>query len=71
MKDFVTVVILICIFVGTPMFFLGRFIEKTFYLMGLIKGEQSQSKLGNRLFWCGGALFSIGLLLLLFVFPKL
>lgn len=71
MKDFVTVVILICIFIGIPMFFLGRFIEKTLYLMGFFTGKQSESKLGERLFWCGAAIFSLGMLLLIFVFPEL
>jgi hypothetical protein len=71
MKDFVTWTTLACLFVGIPMFFAGRLIEKTLHLMGLIKGEPSQSRLAEWLTWCGAGLFAVGLLLLLFVFPKL
>ncbi len=70
MKDVVLWVMMVCFLVGTPIFFLGQFIEKTIHLIWLFKGEDSQSKLGVRLFWCGAGLFSLGILLALFVYPK-
>ena len=72
MKDFVTLAILFCILVGIPMFFIGMFIEKTRRLMNFFKEEDMpESKWGDRLFWCGAAIFAVGLLLIFFVMPKL
>ncbi len=71
MKEFVMWGSVACLGIGIPMFFVGRFIEKGQRLMKVMKGTESRSKLGDRLFWCGTGLFVIGLLLMLFVYPKL
>ncbi len=71
MKDFVLWIMVICLLIGIPMFFLGQFIEKTVHLLWLFGSNKAESKLGDRLFWCGLGMFAIGLVLALWVYPNL
>lgn len=74
MKDFVTLASLGCVLIGTPLFFIGRMIEKGDRLMTILgrgEADSSRAKLGDRLFWMGAGLFTAGLVLMLFVLPNL
>lgn len=69
-KDFVMWTMLVCLVGGGLLALVGELIEKTQSVANFFRENDSDSKLGGRLFWIGFALLALGFALLFLVYPK-